>query len=50
MKRAKPKKIHLTLGKETVRVVPTDQLSDVGGAGQTHKACSVPPWCPAHTC
>jgi hypothetical protein len=50
MKRIKPIKLELKLNKETVRVIPVDQLNDAAGAGGTHKACSVAPWCPAHTC
>ena len=45
-----PTKIKLELTKETIRGVSDTALQDVAGGGNTHKPCSVAPWCPAHTC
>ena len=39
----------LELTKETIRPIAEHDLHGVAGGG-THKQCSVPPWCAAHTC
>ncbi|HTJ41536.1 MAG TPA: hypothetical protein VL463_05545 [Kofleriaceae bacterium] len=49
IKLPKPTQIKLELVKETIRSIPDQDLHGIAGGG-THKQCSVPPWCPAHTC